>query len=240
MRVVTNFALIKRNRQISQISFFASMGILVAFFLISLTNKNSDLAFLFNCVLTPLIFLGILYAVRMSNNWIREPVPWTALEDALKGLSTDSILYHYIFPARHVLINPRGVFAIYPIVIDRPVVVEDDHWAMTGGFGGALLAFLRQENVGNPTRDAEKEASKAQDFINKHVPNNTVVVEPIIVFTSPNAKVEVRGEQTVPVTFAMSKQNPGLKDYIKSIKEGEFETLLPEQIEVLDNVLIYQ
>jgi hypothetical protein len=241
MRVVTNEAFIQRRRQIAQISFFASMAILVIFFVLSFNNQDAQLAFYFNCVVTPALFLGIIFAVRLSNAWIREPVPWKALPEGLKGISTDSVLYHYIFPAQHLLVTTNGVFALYPIVFDRAIVVEDNNFSIAGGFGGVLLSFLRQENLGNPIRDIQKQAEATQNIIDDVLGETDIVIQPVIVFTHPNANVTLKGDEgEVPVTFALAKQSPTLKEYIKGLPDNEFATLTTAQIDELDEAMIYE
>ena len=242
MRVVTNEALIQRKRQIAQISFFASMAVLVLFFVLSYTfgSENSDISFILNCVATPLLFLGILFAVRMSNRWIREPVPWNVLPESLKGISTQSVMYHYIFPADHLLITPRGVFSLYPIVYDRSIQVKNDRWSIKGGLVAGIMAFMRQENIGDPTKEAQRDAEETQALIEDILEDTDVEVQPVIVFTHPNADVDIDGHVSVPVTFALSKQPPTLKEYVKGIQEGKRATLSQEEIEQLDAELIYQ
>lgn len=241
MRVVTNEALIKRNRQIAQISFFASMAVLVVFFVLSYTNQDEQLSFYLNCVATPLLFLSILFAVRMSNRWIREPVPWQALPEGLKGVSTSSVLYNYILPADHLLVTPRGVFALHPIVYDRAVVVKSNRWMIRGGMLGTIMAFLRQENIGNPTKDAQEQAEAVQDVLDDVLDEHEIEVQPVIVFTHPEADVDIQGDVDIPVTFALNtKLKPTLKEYVKGIPEGQRATLTPEQIDILDSHFIYE
>ncbi|NDJ87245.1 MAG: hypothetical protein GYB66_15310 [Chloroflexi bacterium] len=242
MRVVQNDAVIQRNRRIAQMSFFFSLIALLVSFIFGSTIIGDDetAALYFNCGILPTLFLIILFAVRMANSWIREPVPWESLQEAVRGLNPNAVLYHFVFPARHVLIGPMGVFVLYPMFQDRQVYVNDDRWRMPGGFLGSLLIFMRQEAIGNPTRDARAEAQLFQRIVDQRFPEIGVEVQPLIVFTSPRAKVELEGQQSVPVVFATNVGSPTLKEYLKSIKDEERVTLSKEQIEALENETIYQ
>ena len=241
MRVVTNAALIQRNRRISHISFFLSFGMVAASIFLGnrFSQSQPDTATYFNCIALPTLFLLVMFSVRMSNAWIREPVPWTALPEALRGLSSSAVIYNYILPARHVLVAPQGVFILFPMFQDRSIIVKDDNWALgTQGFGN-ILAFMRQEGVGNPTKDALQEADDMQKLINKLIPDHEIVVQPIIVFTHPQADVTTEGEQSVPVVTTSG--SPSLRDFIKS--QGDEEdaiTLTSEQIDILDQAFIYE
>lgn len=244
MRVVTNEALIRRNRNLSQISFFVAIGGLALSFLLSnrLASQQSDSAFTFNCLIVPILFGVVLFSVRMANNWVREPVAWTTLQEAVKGVTNQGALYHFILPARHVLIIPQGVFVLFPMFHERPILIKDDKWRLPGGFTSAIFSFMRQENPGNPPRDAQNEATTLQKFLDNQLPEAGVTVNPIIVFTHPNARAVLEGEQTVPVVFAKAKdktERTTLQDYLKSQKEEGHPTLSTEQIEQLNEALIY-
>lgn len=241
MRVVTNEAFIKRNRQWAQFSFLISIAILIGslFFGNSLVGDNPDAALFMNCLLPPMLFFLILFSVRMSNQWIREPVAWSSIEEGLRGHSSNAVLYHYVMPARHVLISPNGIFVLTPYFQDRPVVVKDDRWRMPGGPVAALMIFLRQEQIGNPTRDAKTEAVFVQRLLNKKFPDNDFEVQPVIVFINPGATVSIEGEPSVPITFVNSDLEPQLKDYLREVKEEDRPTLTKEQIDELEDDLIY-
>ncbi|MBI5930962.1 MAG: hypothetical protein HY862_16760 [Chloroflexi bacterium] len=244
MRVVTNEALIRRNRNLAQISFFVAIGGLVFSFLMSnrLAGQGSDSAFTFNCLIVPILFGVVIFSVRMANHWVREPLPWTSLQEAVRGVTNQGVLYHFIFPARHVLIIPQGVYILFPLFHDRPIVVKDDKWRIPGGMATALIGFMRQENLGNPPRDAQAEATQLQKYLDKHLPDSGVTVNPLIVFIHPNARAVLEGEQSVPVVFAKTKdktERTSLQDYLKDQKEAGHVSLSQTQIEELNETLIY-
>lgn len=241
MRVVTNAAFIQRNRNIAQISFFASILVLAASFFFSWQYGNSENAFFFNCLVVPALFGGMLFAVRMSNRWVREPVAWNAIPEGLKGISTDSVLYQYVLPADHVLVSPYGIFTLYPLFHERPIVVEDGKWMLPGGPVGAMLAFMRQENLGDPGARAQAEAEAVERALNDLFEDESFTVQPIVVFTAAETRVDIRDEELeIPVGFAFSNQNPSLSTLIKSFADDDLPTLSPEQIEQLDEEYIYE
>lgn len=241
MRVVTQEATIERNRRIAQFSFLFSLVALAAAFIFgnSLASSNDSAAFYFNCGVLPAMFMIIIFSVRMANNWIREPVPWTAIQEAVRGLSSNAVLYHFIFPARHVLIGPMGVYVIYPLFQERRIVVRDDRWRMPGGMFSGILTFMRQEGLGDPVRDATIEAQFMQRYLSKRFPDTDIEVQPVIFVVNPRAQVEIEGAPSIPITFGDSAQGTTLKDYLKSQKESEHGTLSAEQIEEMEDDLIY-
>jgi hypothetical protein len=241
MRVVTNEATIQRNRRISQMSFLFSLVALLASFIFgnTLAGQSETTAIYFNCGVLPTLFFLILFAVRMANNWVREPLPWDALQEAVRGLSSNAVLYHFIFPARHVLIAPMGIFVLYPLFQDRRIIVRGDKWRMPTGFLGQIFVFMRQEAIGNPSRDAKAEAYFMKQILTKKFPDAEIEVQPVIVFISPRAQVTIEEDPSVPVTFATSGDSPELKDYLKSLKNEDRPTLTKDQIQELDDSFIY-
>ncbi|PJF43841.1 MAG: hypothetical protein CUN55_07055 [Phototrophicales bacterium] len=245
MRVVTQEQTIQRNRQIAQISFFLSLAALVGSFLFGnqLAGSNEVAAFYFNCAILPTLFLLILFAVRMANNWIREPLPWIALQKAaVESAGHDATLYHFVMmPARHVLVTSYGIFLLVPMFQDRPIIINGDKWKIPGGFFGRILVFMRQEGLGNPIFVAKTEAEYVQRLINKKL-GTDITVQPVIVFINPQAKLLIEQESPIPVTVASAEGTsdvPTLAEYLREQKKQKRATLSPEEIEALDNEFIY-
>jgi hypothetical protein len=219
MRVITNENTIQRNRQFAQYSFFISIGILVAslFFGGGIVRSNPDAAFFINCILPFFMLALILFAVRLSNQWVREPVPWKAIQESLRGYSNDATLYHFIFPVRHVLVSSTGVYVLVPYFQDRPIFVKDDRWRMPGGLGAAIMTFMRQERITNPTLEAKLEAETLERYLSRNFDGIAIEVQPIIIFTSPRAQVVITGENSVPIVFTTTPK----KKAEKLVKEDD-------------------
>lgn len=242
MRVVTNEALIRRNRSLAQMSLIVAIGGLAFSFLISNRIAGEESAFTLNCLVFPILFGIIIFSVRMANHWVREPLAWTSIQEGVRGVTNQGVLYHFIFPARHVLMIPQGVYVLFPLFHDRPIIVKDDKWRIPGGMLTALVSFMRQENIGNPIRDAQSEATQLQKYLDKHLPDSGVTVNPVIVFTHPNARAVLEGEQSVPVVFVKSKDKTErltLQEFLKNQKEVGHASLSSSQIEELNEELIY-
>lgn len=238
MRVITNDATIQRNRRFAHFSFFGSAIALLAAFLFSYSG-DPDTVFYIQCGVFPGLFLMILFAVRMMNNWVREPLSWISLQEAIRGVSSKAVLYHFVFPSRHVLISPMGIYAFLPLFHDRHIQVKDDQWRMPGGLLSAILSVMRQERIGNPTRDAKIEAQFFQRILDKYFPDNDIEVQPVIVFLNPNVQVDIEGEQSVPITFASDNHDPTLNAFLRLQKDSGYATLTEEQIDELDDRAIY-
>jgi hypothetical protein len=232
MRVETNVRLARRNRQIAQYLFFASFGLLIIGLLVSNVQLNQDddlLAFLIPALVLPLAFVATMVSVRMTNLWVRVPRPENVIRDGLKGISNKSVLYnYYLFPARHVLITPQGVYAIVTRFQDGHFTVEGDKWKTHRSAIGRLFSLLRFDNIGNPTEDAYAAAAHVQKLVDRVATG--VVVQPLIVFVDPRAEVNMINP-SVPVLYPDVKRTPNLRNYLRDVGKTSQVSLSPQQIQ---------
>lgn len=232
MRVETNEKLVRRNRQIAQYLFFFSFGILILGLLLtnqqaaSLQADDLVLGGVVPALVVIIAFISTIASVRMTNLWIRQPRPETALREGLKGLSNKSVLYNYYhFPARHVLVAPQGVFVVTTRWQDGRFSVNGDDWRTHKSFVSRLFTAFRFDSIGNPTRDALRQAEHVKKLLEPIAPD--VPVQPLVVFTDPRAHITIENP-TVPVLRAQDKLDPSIRAFMRQTERRL--TLTPDQI----------
>lgn len=243
MRVETNVRVIRRNRQIAQYSFFISMAVWVAGLLITFTDffENrvpSELAWLEVAISLVLPFaLGLaLFAVYMTNLWIREPRPEQATRDGLKGISRKSVLYHYHHnPAKHVLIAPQGVFVMVVRWQQGEIEVEGEKWRQQRSLASRLFGLFRLDGLGDPVGEARRAVDYLERVLEPIAPD--VEVKPIIVLTDPRADANVE-DSPVPVLYTDEKRKPNLKDYMRQQSSESGLPLTDEQLEAFEEATL--
>lgn len=231
MRVVTNEALLKRNRTISHVLFFASLGGMALGFFYTWSNPTTSSSL--SCLLLPTLLLMTVTSVRMANQWIREPRPATALQEALKGLGSRYTLFNYLMPAHHVLIGPEGVFLIHTIWQEKTYRITGKKWSGDSGMMNRLMGYMRQDLVGDPFRDAEYEAQQVQRVLDKLAPDSGVTVQTVVVFINPKARFEAE-DPAIPVVYADPKKKPSLRQYLREQKNAAHPTLSIEAMDRID------
>jgi hypothetical protein len=242
MRVVTNQQRIKRNRQIAQILFFLSLAILTGglIFTNSLARENELLMFL-PCLIMPLGLVSTVLSVRLTNQYVRPPHAEDAIREGLKGINRRSILYNYVLPkVNHVLVAPQGVFTFTTRFQENRFKVEQDQWYNSKARGplAPLFLFLKQEGLGNPFKQATEEAATVQTIVDQAVPGSKITVQPVVVFTSPRATVEVI-DPDIPVVSADLKKKPSLKGLLRDEKKkDDAVALTPAQMESIDEAIM--
>jgi hypothetical protein len=234
MRVVINEAHIKRYQTFSHVLFMVSLVGMVGGFIYTMTSKSTNSNSL-SCLLLPGLLFMTLLSVRMANMWIREPRPQNVLGEALKGLGKRYSLFHYLLPARHVLIGPEGVFTITIIWQERVYRVKGKRWSTVGGMMTGLASFMRQDSVGNPFRDALFDAQSVQRVLNKIAPDSGVKVQPLIVLISPKVAAEIE-DPIIPVLYADPKKKPSLRQYLIQQKSEPRTTLSLEALDRIDQL----
>jgi hypothetical protein len=143
-----------------------------------------------NVFLYQLIALMIGWALAqvglyLSHRFLRKPRPDQVLDKAAKPVARkDGRLYHYLLPAPHVLLLPGAVVVLVAKYQTGRISAYGDQWKQ-GGLG--MRRYFGQENLGDPTKDAEKDVSKMAAFIAENAPEAVgTPVTPIIVFTAEN------------------------------------------------------
>lgn len=236
MRIVTNEALVKRNKKTAQYLFFLSLLLLFAGFIAVNAPLFADVpadlesitTLLLPSIILPVAFITTIFSVRMTNLWVRQPRPERVFSENLKGLGSNAVLYsYYHFPARHVLICPQGVFAIVTRFQDGKFEVEGQRWSTKRSLFGLLFAIFRMDGIGNPSVDAQLAAEHVQSQLASIAPD--IKVQPLVVFIDPRARLTITNP-TVPVLHGFTRIAPSLQDYLKSIPKPARRTLTNEQI----------
>ena len=241
MQIVTNEPRVKRSRLIAQILFIVSLVILIGGLVFTNTIALSSSAMMMvPCIVMPIGLVTTLLSVRLTNQYVRPPHPENAIREGVRGLSRDGILYNYVAPVNHVLVAPYGVFTLTTRFQDSRFKVEGDKWFSWKARGplAPLFLFLKQEGLGDPFKQATSEAETVQAIVDKALPLANIKVQPIVVFTSSRAILEVI-EPTIPVVFADPKQKPSLKNQLRDEKRRDDAPLLTgEQIEAIDDAIL--
>jgi hypothetical protein len=184
----------------------------------------------------PVMSLGILFSIfgtRMVKRWIQQPTPHDAIPAGLRGLGKKARLYQYYPPAHHLLITDFGVFSLSAQPVKVSVSIDGEIFKNRAAFFKRIIKSFSQDTLNLPVHQAFRDAKRAQDWLDKNLPDHGIAVQPVIVFTNPRAEFEIVNEPAVPVTYS-DKRKPSLKTYIR---EQSFPTLTPGLLAQLDDML---
>ncbi len=212
----------------------ATGAIISAFLLVNLavlTVLFPDLPIATEPVVAAGFVMGVA-ALLGSRRWLVEPKPHRVLPEALKGLGKETALYHYYFPVDHVLIAPEGVFSLTTRAQPAAGIIREDRFASTEPLLKRIARGAALLGIGNPVRDAARDAAKAQAWFDRHLPAAGIQVQPVILFIHPGADIYIES-CTIPVVYP-GKRKPSLKTFIREQKRL---SLTAEQIAEVDALL---
>jgi hypothetical protein len=169
---------------------------------------------------SPILLIGLALLSSGIGLWAgsklaREHLPEKALEAGLRGLGKEAVLYNFWLPAKHVLIAPQGIFSLTVREQKAHISAAAAGIRPLDSAAARLGRFLRLNMIGNPLRQAESEAGRVQAWFNTHLPEAGISVQPVVVFTHPQAVLELGAEPPIPVVYA-DKRSPALRELIRS------------------------
>ncbi len=136
---------------------------------------------------------GMRSVGRWSHN-ARHAREDLALDHQLSDLSDRFTLIHYSVVdggmIDHLLVGPSGVTVIRTTDFPGPVSVQDDQWRKSGPMLSRMFTFSGPQ-LGNPTRDADKDFALVEQTLEKHEVDFDIYTA--IVFTASTADLSVEG-----------------------------------------------
>jgi len=217
VRKISNPRMLKRNKQIGNISHIAGLlvlagGLAVTFYL----PERLDLSYL--SVILGFILVNI--GNTFTNRWGKVPPPDEAVDNLLKGLDNRYTIVHYRLGAEHALFTPNGIVTILGKYERGKVRFDGKKWRQSGVSG--FMKFFGAEALGNPSADSQFESEALTRKLRKILKTDDVPpVRPVIAFVNNTTQVEA-DSSPVPALHASK-----VKDYIRHLPKNP--TLRPEQ-----------
>ncbi len=228
MKVVTNEALINRNRKIGQYTTLASLVILAGGLYLSF-QQNSTLIFLSLAALIVGFALSQI-GIYFGNRWGKKPRPDEAIADSLKGLDDKYTLYNYSVSIPHLLLGPSGAWVLIPYTQGGIITYSKGRWHQRGG--NMYLKIFAQDTIGRPDYEIEAQVEKVKKILAEKLGDDAdlPVIHPALVFTSDKATIQA---EDAPVPTLTAEK---LKDYIR--KRSRETPFAPEKLDALRDSLV--
>lgn len=229
MKIVQNTRKIERNKKIGKYTTIGGLVILGIGLYVNLAAPQ-EIVISFGALIVGFAMsqVGIYY----GNRFGKSPRPDELLTGALKGLSEQYTLYHYMTPVPHVLVGPAGVWVLLPYPQTGTVTydTEKKRWRQKGG--SFLLKAFAQEGLSKPDVEAKYTTDDLKAFLSKRMPGVELPpVQALAVFTAKKIELDVAGAPVEAV--ALDK----VKDFFrKKAKPGRLEEQLEAVIEAMPEV----
>ncbi|HBY98060.1 MAG: NERD domain-containing protein [Ardenticatenaceae bacterium] len=222
MRIVTNQKTVKQKQRIAMWTSIGGLGLLVVAFVLSLpavTAGNPTLAL----VAWPVALVGLLIATVGTyhvNRWVRPPRAHEALAEALKGLDNRHILYNYLGPVPHLLLSPRGLFALAVKRYDGPARYVDGKWVGKFSLRRLYGQGLTAEGLGNPNQEIEAQTAAVERWLRKELPDEAekIPVASVAVFINPAVQLDA-GDNPAPIATIKTVKRALQRDFFPGVKQ---------------------
>ena len=184
MIIIRDEKRIARLKQISKATSLFGIVALVIGMILAFTSTTNALAL-------QLVALGFGWimsqvGIYLAHRYVRDPRPDEIVDKALGKVTRKGRLYHYLLPASHVLLMETGIIILIAKYQGGKISVVNDKWKQAGL---GMRKIFGQENLGNPTREAEDSIKAMAAYISNHAPEvEEVPIGALIVFTSVELK----------------------------------------------------
>lgn len=227
MKTIKNEKLIKRNAKIGQWMSLGALAVLGVGMYISFTRVD-----LFTYSIAALVvgFAMTQIGMYFSNRWGRSPRIDEQLDAALKGLSNEDTIYHFVAPAPHLFVGAAGIWVLLPFHQRGKVTYYKNRWRLTGGgFMQAYMTIFGQEGIGRPDIEMEAQINSVKKYLAKKMNENEIPdIRGGLVFTNDQIEID---ETDAPLPVMKIKQ---LKEFMRQrAKENPLSPKTLEQVKGL-------
>ena len=194
MVIIRDEERMKRLNRISKIASFAGILFLIGGMILAFIGRDDVIVY----QLAALGFGWIIsqIGIFLAHRYVRDPRPDQVLDKSLGKVARKGRLYHYVLPAQHVLLMETGIIIFITKYQSGKISIINDKWKQEGL---GMRRFFGQENIGNPTREAEDSVKAVASFIRKNVPMiEEVPMAALIVFTTVEPKELLVQESQIP------------------------------------------
>jgi hypothetical protein len=193
MKIFVHEKNIRRNAKIGQFTSLGSLLILAGGMYVSFAYPTQ----LYISFIALLIgFISSQVGIYFGNRWGRRPRIDERLTGALKGLTKDYSIYHFLTPVNHLLVGPAGIWIIEPYYQRGTIAFERGKWKQKGG--GLMLGYLKifaQEGLGRPDIEIKSDIDNLTEQFKKNLTDDQPVppINVVLVFTDDRVVLETEG-----------------------------------------------
>lgn len=197
MNIVINEKTIQRNKRIGSIATIGSILLFGAGIWFTTAVKDPLIINQYIWVVYGSLIIGFIgsqIGISLGNRFGRSPRMDERISAALKGLTKDYTLYHYVSPASHLLVGPAGIWALQSYHQRGTIVYEKNRYQQKGG--GLLLGYLKifaQEGLNRPELDVESDFAALKKQLKKEFGEDLPPLNAALIFLDPRAEIQAEG-----------------------------------------------
>ncbi len=225
MEIIRNEQYIATRARIGTITSFLGLGVLIGGMVLTFFNNNPQyITIALLCL--PLGWLFSQIGLYFANRFVRSPRPDERIDEGL-GNVKGGRLYHYVLPVPHVILSRAGIITIVSKYQSGDITVDGYNWKQTNiGFTRRMFG---QENLGNPSIEAEYQLKQVAKFIGSHVPElaeQELPIGAVIVFTTKDGgTLDLKGSDVPALHYTKLKGFWKQRQQEKNLDEATYQLL---------------
>jgi len=211
MRITINQPLIQKRAKLVRWTSLAGLVVLFAGLMASFDERYYTLAL-------PALLAGFVLAnisAYNANRYVKEPRADHVLEKALKGFDNNYHLFCFTAPVSYVLLTPSRLYALVVKAQDGTIRKQGSRWRRSFSWR-RLFLFFGEESLGDPTRQALTDADRLRHQLAQELGDSCPPIEPLIVFTHPQVRLEVAGNNAQEGDEVPAVTAADLKKYLRN------------------------
>ncbi|MHB0857544.1 MAG: hypothetical protein ACYC5M_08235 [Anaerolineae bacterium] len=157
--------------------------------------------------------IGASIGSYMTSRYVREPRADQIITTALEGLDKRFAGYHYLLGTNHVIASHYGLTVVIPKAQDGLITFQNGRFRHKAGFR-RVFQFFGEQGLGKPDQELAQEVGWVKEWIDQVMPEPSIPVNGVVVFTSPKAELQIRGANVPAVAVDQ------LADYMRTGLKG--------------------
>lgn len=139
------------------------------------------------------------------RRFVRSPRPDQVVAKALKGFDDRNRFYAWATPGDMVFAGPAGIYTLALSDVGGPITIVNDR--IRRPFRWRRLFLFGQDSPGQPTLESQILAEKVSKWLSQQLGSSEPIpVQPLVVFTSDNAQLDVRSASTPVLHYKQLKE----------------------------------
>ncbi len=230
MRIVANEKHIRRRAFIGRYASIAGLLVLLVSFILSIFWTRESALIPLGMWLALMIGVGLsIVGGHYAERFEGPRAHYRSVREALKGLDNRYTLYQHVLPSPHVLLGPDGLTVLVVRSIPGEVTYENGRWKWRQRFK-FLRSLAGQAGLGVPEAEVEYELRQMARYLSKILPDVSVPMRGVVLFTHPDVKLEVK-DPPVPTLLARKFKDwlrgPGAAKAMPVAVRRQLEAALP-------------
>ena len=160
MKTVINQKLINRNKKLSMVLFFASMGVLIFGAYLAWPGKTNVSRTLYSWIALMIGFILTRISIYFTSRFGQTPRYDEVIGQTIEKLRSEYTYFVYSTPVPMLLLGPCRLWLPILVTSSGTINFIDGKWKHTGV--GFLKRFMGQEAIADPQKDAEEAITQIQ------------------------------------------------------------------------------